>query len=150
MSDNDMIKVLQLSDGRVFQELEDGTLQPMKHDMDWSRFDALSDDEVEDDALSEVDPPSSAQDDLDRLQTVPNLKRIRARLHLTQEQFADSFQLPLGTVRDWELGRREPDTAARNFLRLIEHNPEMVKAALQGRAHDRSPDPAKRQDATHV
>lgn len=130
MSENGMIKVLQLSDGRVFQELDDGTLRPMKSEMDWSRFDSMTDEDVEANALSDPDNPPWTEE-LARLRPVPSAKRIRAKLHLTQEQFAGSFNLPLGTVRDWELGRREPDTAAKNFLRVIEHNPDAVIEALK-------------------
>jgi putative transcriptional regulator len=131
MSENDMIKVLQLSDGRVFQELADGMLRPMKREMDWTRFDSMTDEELEANALSDPDNPPWTEEDLARLRPVPSAKRIRAKLHLTQEQFAGNFNLPLGTVRDWELGRREPDTAAKNFLRVIEHNPDLVIEALK-------------------
>jgi putative transcriptional regulator len=126
-----MIKVLQLSDGRVFQELADGMLRPMKREMDWTRFDSMTDEELEANALSDPDNPPWTEEDLARLRPVPSAKRIRAKLHLTQEQFAGNFNLPLGTVRDWELGRREPDTAAKNFLRVIEHNPDLVIEALK-------------------
>lgn len=131
MSENDRIKVLQLSDGRVFEELNDGSLRPMKSEMDWTRFDSMTDEEIEANALSDPDSPPWTDENLARLRPVPSAKRIRARLHLTQEQFAGSFNLPLGTLRDWELGRREPDTAARNFLRVIEHDPEAVIEALK-------------------
>lgn len=131
MSENDMIKVLQLSDGRVFQEMNDGTLRPMESKMDWTRFDSMTDEEIETNALSDPDNPPWTDEELARLRPVPIAKRIRAKLHLTQEQFAGSFNLPLGTVRDWELGRREPDTAAKNFLRVIEHNPNAVIEALK-------------------
>lgn len=114
------------------QELEDGTLRPLKSEMDWSRFDAMPDAEDAADGRSGPDESPSPQQDQERLESVPSTKRIRARLRLTQEQFAASFHLPLGTVRDWELGRREPDTAARNYLRLIEHSPELVKTVLKG------------------
>ncbi|MCA9876314.1 MAG: helix-turn-helix domain-containing protein [Thermomicrobiales bacterium] len=131
MSESNTIKVLRLADGRVFQEMDDGTLRPLASQMDWTRFDAMTDEEVEANALSDSDNPPWTEEELQRLRPVPNTKRIRASLHLTQEQFADSFNLPLGTVRDWELGRRQPDTAARNFLRVIEHNPHAVIEALK-------------------
>ncbi|MFT4037311.1 MAG: helix-turn-helix domain-containing protein [Thermomicrobiales bacterium] len=132
MSDNDTTRVLQFSDGRLFQEMPDGSLQPMARSHDWARFDAMTDDEVEANALSDPDNPPWTEADLARLKPLPQAKRIRRQLRLTQEQFADRFHLPLGTLRDWELGRREPDTAAKNFLRVIEHNPEAVIAALEG------------------
>lgn len=132
MSNEDVIKVVRLADGRVFQELEDGPRKQLFSKSDRARLDAMTDEEVEANALSDPDNPPWTDEELQRLRPVPNTKRIRASLHLTQEQFADSFNLPLGTVRDWELGRRQPDTAARNFLRVIEHNPEAVIAALKG------------------
>jgi hypothetical protein len=49
----------------------------------------------------------------------------------TQEQFALSFHLPLGTLRDWEQGAKQPDTAARSYLRVIEKAPQMVIQALR-------------------
>jgi putative transcriptional regulator len=64
------------------------------------------------------------------MRRVPNPRRIRTQLHLTQEQFAEQFQIPLGTLRDWEQGLKYPDSAARAFLRVIEHNPQAVIDAL--------------------
>jgi len=34
-------------------------------------------------------------------------------------------------LRDWEQGRKDPDTAARAYLRVIGHNPAAVMEALQ-------------------
>jgi putative transcriptional regulator len=131
MNEGNTIKVVRLADGRVFQELEDGSRKQLFDNTDWARVHAMTDEEIEANALSDPDNPPWTDEDLARLRPVPNAKRIRAKLHLTQEQFAGSFNLPLGTVRDWELGRREPDTAAKNFLRVIEHNPELVIEALK-------------------
>jgi putative transcriptional regulator len=57
-------------------------------------------------------------------------KAIREALGLTQEQFALRFGLELAALRNWETGRREPDTAARSYLRVIARQPEAVEAAL--------------------
>jgi len=40
---------------------------------------------------------------------IPRVKIIRRALHLTQEEFAERYHIPLGTLRDWEQGRAEPD-----------------------------------------
>jgi DNA-binding XRE family transcriptional regulator len=37
------------------------------------------------------------------------IKTLRRALALTQEEFAARFRIPLGTLRDWEQGRSEPD-----------------------------------------
>ncbi len=131
MSDENTIRVVRLADGRVFQELDDGSQKQLFDNTDWARVHAMTEEEIEANALSDPDNPPWTEEEIARLRPVPNAKRIRAKLHLTQEQFAGSFNLPLGTVRDWELGRREPDTAAKNFLRVIEHNPEAVIEALK-------------------
>lgn len=64
---------------------------------------------------------------------VPNPREIRARLNLTQEQFAERFPLRLGTIRDWEQGKKQPDSAAKVLLRVIDRNPEAVDQALMPR-----------------
>jgi len=51
-------------------------------------------------------------------------------MEMSQEQFALEFGLELATVRNWEQGRSEPDTAARNFLVTIAHEPNAVRRAL--------------------
>jgi putative transcriptional regulator len=43
---------------------------------------------------------------------VAQVKTIRRALKLSQEEFAASFHIPIGTLRDWEQGRKEPDAAA--------------------------------------
>src|SRR5262245_24077470 len=64
---------------------------------------------------------------------VPQVSIIRRALKLTQEQFATAFHIPIGTVRDWEQGRYEPDAAARAYLRVIAREPQAVRKALSGR-----------------
>lgn len=63
----------------------------------------------------------------------PDVASIRKKLGLSQEKFAERFNLPKGSVRDWEQGRRTPDAAARNLLRVIKYAPETVERALSAR-----------------
>ncbi len=51
-------------------------------------------------------------------------------LALTQEEFAARFKIPLGTLRDWEQGRSEPDQPAKAYLTVIAHDPRGVERAL--------------------
>lgn len=132
MSSNETtIKARAMPDGTIVQELEDGTLRPFTHHSDWARIDAMTDEEVEANALSDPDNPPLTAEELQRMHPVPSAKEIRTQMRLTQEQFAAIFHLPIGTVQDWEQGRREPDSAARNFLRVIARNPQAVKEALE-------------------
>jgi len=59
-----------------------------------------------------------------------DVRAIREVAGLSQEEFALQFGLELATLRNWEQGRSEPDTAARNFLTTIAKNPDAVRAAL--------------------
>ena len=57
-------------------------------------------------------------------------RTIRARMGLTQEQFATEFELDLSTLRNWEQGRSAPDTAANAYLVMIDHDPNFVRRTL--------------------
>jgi putative transcriptional regulator len=60
--------------------------------------------------------------------------RHRAALvGLTQEEFAGRYHIPIGTLRDWEQGRSEPDQPARAYLAVIAHDPEGVRRALEAK-----------------
>ena len=61
---------------------------------------------------------------------VPQVSVIRRALKLSHEDFAAAFHIPLGTPRDWEQGRMEPDAAARAYLRVIAREPETARTAL--------------------
>ena len=65
------------------------------------------------------------------MKRTPQVKIIRRALRLSQEEFSGRFHIPLGTLRDWEQGRKEPDTAARAYLKVIGRNPQAVMEALQ-------------------
>jgi putative transcriptional regulator len=43
-----------------------------------------------------------------------NVRALRERLGLTREQFALHYGLEVETLRNWETGKREPDTTARS------------------------------------
>jgi putative transcriptional regulator len=64
------------------------------------------------------------------MRRTPQVKMIRRALGLSQEEFAARFRLPLGTLRDWEQGRKTPDAAARALLLVIARAPEAAQRAL--------------------
>lgn len=55
---------------------------------------------------------------------------IRARLGMSQAEFAEVFGFSRGTLQGWEQHRREPDGPAKVLLRVIEREPEAVLRAL--------------------
>ena len=59
-----------------------------------------------------------------------NVKKIRRRLGLSQEAFAQKYGFALSAVRDWEQGRRTPERSARILLKIVEKEPEAVSRAL--------------------
>jgi putative transcriptional regulator len=64
------------------------------------------------------------------LKRVPMVRSLRRTLALTQEDFAARFHIPIGTLRDWEQGRSEPDQPAKTLLRLIADNPTRAAKIL--------------------
>jgi putative transcriptional regulator len=52
-------------------------------------------------------------------------------LALTQGEFAARYRIPLGTLRDWEQGRSEPDQPAKAYLTVVARDPKGVERALQ-------------------
>ena len=60
-----------------------------------------------------------------------DVKAIRARLHLTQEEFAGRFGFSINTLRHWEQGRRVPEGPTRAYLLVIDRNPKAVQKALR-------------------
>lgn len=68
--------------------------------------------------------------DFARMKRTPQTKIIRRALELTQEEFALRYRIPLGTLRDWEQGRSEPDQPTRAYLTLIARDPERVDRTL--------------------
>ena len=130
MSESDIVKVRRLRDGTVVEELPDGTTRPIEDRTDWARLEAMTEEEIEANALSDPDNPPLTIEELNRMRPVPQPRRIRDRLGLTQEQFAEQFEIPLGTLRDWEQRVSEPDRSARTLLRIIEQDPEAVVKAL--------------------
>ena len=58
-------------------------------------------------------------------------RAIRAKICGTQDSFAKMVGVPVGTVRNWEHGRRKPTGPARVLLRLLESDPEIVTVLLR-------------------
>lgn len=58
------------------------------------------------------------------------VKEIRAITHLSQPKFARLLDVDVGTLRNWEQGRREPTGPAMALLRAIKNDPAAVLKAL--------------------
>jgi len=62
---------------------------------------------------------------------VPDVRSIRRGLHMSQQEFADTYHIPLATLKNWEQGRRAPDAPAAAYLQAIARRPQVIRDALQ-------------------
>ena len=85
---------------------------------------------IEKAARADRDAQPLTEADLKRMNRTPQAKIIRRALALTQEEFAARYHIPLGTLRDWEQGRADPDQPTRAYLTLIARDPDRVNRML--------------------
>lgn len=95
-----------------------------------ARLDAMTDEQVHAAALSDPDAQPLTAEQLAGMHRSIDPRAVRERLQLTQQQFAETFHLSLRMIESWEEGRSLPDQAARILLKVIGHNPQAVKEAL--------------------
>lgn len=133
MSKQNTIVARLQSDGTLVRVLADGTTKPLPDKTDWARVRAMTDEEVTAAARNDPDAQPMSAERLRSTRRVPRTKTLRRALALTQEEFAARYHIPLGTLRDWEQGRCEPDQPARAYLAAVAHDPEGVKRALMGK-----------------
>ena len=108
---------------------------PLKTDTNWDAVNALTEEEIHSAALADPDAlpiPRGGDEELEKmgLIRVVNVKKLRERLGLTQEVFAATYRIPVGTLRDWEQRRKLPDAPARAYLTVIAKSPAAVAAML--------------------
>jgi putative transcriptional regulator len=133
MSKQNTIAAKRQSDGSMVQVMPDGSSKPLPDKTDWARLRATTDQDVVAAATNDPDAQPATTEQLRTARRVPRTKTLRRALALTQEEFAARYRIPLGTLRDWEQGRCEPDQPARAYLAVIAHDPDGVKRALAGK-----------------
>ena len=114
-------------DGTVVEVLPDGTERPFPE----TPMRPMTEAEISAAAAADPDARPMTPEELATARRVPRAKTLRRALGLTQEEFATRFQIPLGTLRDWEQGRAEPDQPARAYLKVIAGDAAAVQRALQ-------------------
>jgi len=98
---------------------------------DWAAQDALTDADI---ARQVAENPDAAPLLSDEEAATALVRGVRKRLGLSQAAFAARYRIPVGTLRDWEQGRKRPDAPALAYLRVIAREPAMVARVLSGRA----------------
>ena len=56
----------------------------------------------------------------------PDVRSIREQYGLTQQKFAELLGISIGTLRNWEQGRRKPEGPARILLSVAAKHPEAI------------------------
>jgi putative transcriptional regulator len=128
MNDETIFVRRRKADGKLVRVLPDGNEQLLPEP---GPLPGRSDAEIEAAALTDPDNPPRTPERDKKLKRVPQVRVMRNALGLTQEEFAARFHIPLGTLRDWEQGKSEPDTCARAYLKVIARNPKAVTEALE-------------------
>ena len=59
-----------------------------------------------------------------------DISEIRNKTNKTQEEFAAMLNVSVGTLRNWEQGRRRPVGAALSLLKVVSADPQYVKSVL--------------------
>ena len=60
------------------------------------------------------------------------IRKLRNRLGMSQQDFADAFGIPAANIRQYEIGRHMPPPAVRAYLKVIDAEPEVVRRAVAG------------------
>ncbi|MBV9287840.1 MAG: helix-turn-helix domain-containing protein [Hyphomicrobiales bacterium] len=62
---------------------------------------------------------------------VIDVRAIRIKLGMSQEEFAGRFGFSVNTLRHWEQGKRRPEGPTRAYLLVIDRAPKAVQKALE-------------------
>lgn len=103
----------------------------------------MTEEEIHAAAMSDPDALPMTEEQRQNVRYVPRVKTLRRALGLTQEEFSTRYHIPLGTLRDWEQGRSEPDQTARAYLRVIAADPETVQRTLNRALTGEAPIPSR-------
>jgi putative transcriptional regulator len=74
-----------------------------------SRIDALTAEQIEENARTDADNPPMTDDELARGVFSRDVRQVRERVGLSQKEFAERYAINLARLRDWEQGRFNPD-----------------------------------------
>jgi len=94
------------------------------------RLDAMTPEQVEQNALDDPDNPPWTDEELERAFVGRFVRQTREATGLSQDKFAAKFHINVARLRDWEQGRHAPDSLSLAYLRVIARNPKAVEEAL--------------------
>lgn len=109
-------------DGTLSRSLPGGGFAAVEPRVDRERLDATDE--------ADIARHKAQDDDEAALETARYVQGLRVRLNLSQASFAKKLGVPVGTIQNWEQGKREPQGPARALLRLIDRMPEAAMDIL--------------------
>lgn len=78
----------------------------------------------------ETDEFATPPEALDRAQRAQLIRTTRRDLGLSQNDFAERFRVPVGTLRDWEQARTSAPDFAVAYMRVIAQHADLVEQVL--------------------
>ena len=96
-----------------------------------ARLDAMSEDDIMAAARSDPDNPPLNAEELARISAARRVRAVRTRSGLSQTEFARTFHINVGRLRDLEQGRTQADSALLAYLAVIDAAPDTVRRALR-------------------
>ena len=112
----DIITRIRKTDGQLVRVHLDGHEEILSK----RQIGPMTEAEIEAAAASDPDARPMTPDELRKAWPVPRPKTFAAR-----------YLIPLGTLRDWEQGRSEPDQPARAYLMVIARDPPCTSLAYR-------------------
>lgn len=103
---------------------------PVLSEATLSRLDAMTAEEIQRNAETDPDNPPLTDDELNVVRVARTVQAVRRARGMSQSEFASAYRITLARLKDWEQGRRRPDSAALAYLETIRHEPEAVARAL--------------------
>jgi putative transcriptional regulator len=74
--------------------------------------------------------PTKGRTTIVRVPDEVDVRALRARLGLSQDEFARKYAIPLHTLRKWEQKTRRPDQTSRVYLTTIARDPKAIARLL--------------------
>ncbi|HSU15041.1 MAG TPA: helix-turn-helix domain-containing protein [Longimicrobium sp.] len=101
----------------------------MKEEM----FDELLDSVRQGGAILRGDAQPSRAFEFPEKDGIPDVAAIRERFGVSQARFAEMMGISLGTLRNWEQGRRVPEGPANVLLEVAYKAPDVVRRVVRER-----------------
>lgn len=96
-----------------------------------ARLDAMTPEEIEQNAIDDPDNPPMTDEELERAVLGREVRLTRESTGLSQAKFADRYHINVRRLQGIESGRNRPDSAFMAYMKLIRTRPELVAEILE-------------------